>query len=148
MELRPGFDVAFEKLVEVAAAAAARSANSNADQNIPEEIKWRDAEIARLRAENVRLQEELDLAIAGRQSAIIPTASPTSSPPTAALPVAPTNVDEALEGLDKIEELIDRADESSSLAGTALICAKVVLTVLEGIPCFGAAAKPFVQALG
>ena len=61
MELRPGFDVAFEKLVEVAAAAAARSANSNADQNIPEEIKWRDAEIAMNDAVSMRPAAHTDI---------------------------------------------------------------------------------------
>ena len=60
---------------------------------------------------------------------------------------AASNIKEALDGVDKLEEMLDAADGKADVAGHVLSCAGVVLKLASGVPGIGSIAKPFLECI-
>ena len=54
---------------------------------------------------------------------------------------------EALDGVDKLEEMLDAADGNVDVAGHVLSCAGAVLKLASGVPGVGSIAKPFLECI-
>ena len=60
---------------------------------------------------------------------------------------AASNIKEALDGVDKLEEMLDAADGNADVAGHVLSCAGAVLKLASGVPGVGSIAKPFLECI-